>query len=207
MKMKNVIIYCLVMAWLITAGWYTGYTIKIEGQLKYAQRKAIYHEKMHDIYEKESKDLYMKAGKIKSYIDDLYHGQSYLVTLTGYHPVIEQCDSTPDITADGTQFNIDTAGNYRIAALSRDMLSRWGGPFNYGDLILVKGTNSGVHDGLYQVRDTMNQRYKNWIDVLLTPGEESTKENNILIYKLEDDYQGLFAFCKYYPDEFYSLLN
>ncbi len=205
--MKNAIIYCLVMAWLITAGWYTGYVIKIEGQLKLAEQKALYHEKKHDVYKNESKELYAKVDKIKFYIDELYHGQSYLVTLTGYHPVVEQCDSTPDITADGTQFEIDLARNYRIAALSRDMLKRWGGPFEYGDLILVKGTKDGIYDGLYQVRDTMNQRHKNWIDVLLTPGDKSTKQDNILIYKLEDDYQGIFAFHRNYPEEFYNLLN
>ncbi len=205
--MKNVIIYCLVMAWLITAGWYTGYVIKIEGQLKLTEQKALHHKKMHDIYENESKELYTKVEKIKSYINDLYHGQSYLVTLTGYHPVAEQCDSTPDITADGTKIAIDIARNYRIVALSRDMLKRWGGPFSYGDLILVKGTRDGAYDGLYQVRDTMNQRHTNWIDVLLTPGDKSTKQDNILIYKLEDDYRGIFAFYRNYPDEFYNLLN
>jgi 3D (Asp-Asp-Asp) domain-containing protein len=195
------------MAWLITAGWYTGYVIKIEGQLKFAERKSLYHEKMHETYENESKELYTKVTKIKSYIDDLYHGQSYLVTLTGYHPVVEQCDSTPDITADGTKIIVDRARNYRIAALSRDMLKRWGGPFKYGDLILVKGTRDGVYDGIYQIRDTMHQRHENWIDVLLTPGDKSTKQDNILIYKLEDDYQGIFTFYKNYSDEFYSLLN
>ncbi len=205
--MKNVIIYCLVMAWLITAGWYTGYVLKIEGQLKFSEQKALHHKKMHGVYEKESEELYTKVEKIKSYIDDLYHGQSYLVTLTGYHPVVEQCDSTPDITADGTKFDINTARNYRIVALSRDMLKRWGGPFSYGDLILVKGTRDGTYDGLYQVRDTMNQRHKNWIDVLLNPGDKSTKQDNILINKLEDDYRGIFAFYRNYPDEFYQLIN
>lgn len=205
--MKNIIIYCLVMAWLITAGWYTGYCIKIEGQLKHAERKALYHEKMHDIYENESKVLYATVDKIKSYIDKLYHGQSYLMTLTGYHPVVEQCDSTPNITADETKFDINIASDYRIAALSRDMLERWGGPFSYGDLILVKGTKNGSYDGLYQVRDTMHQRHTDWIDVLLTPGEKSTKQDNILIYKLENNYKGLFAFHKNYSEEFYNLLN
>lgn len=205
--MKNKIIFCLVMLWIVTAGWYAGYTIQIEGQLKYVKLSAIYHEKMHNIYKEESTNLYIKVNKIKSYIDDLYHGQSYLVTLTGYHPVPEQCDFTPDITADGTRFVIGMARNYRIAALSRDMLERWGGPFKYGDLILVKGTRRGIYDGIYQVRDTMHNRHKNWIDILLTPGDKSTKENNILIYKLEDDYQGIFAFHRNYPDEFYNLLN
>ncbi len=205
--MKNVIIYCLVMVWLITAGWYTGYVIKIEGQLKHAKLKATYHEKMHAMYEKESEELYTKVEKIKSYIDNLYHGQSYLMTLTGYHPVVEQCDSTPDITADGTQIAIGIARNYRIAALSRDMLRRWGGPFEYGNLILVKGTRDGTYDGIYQVRDTMNQRHRNWIDVLLTPGDKSTMQNNILIYKLKDDHSGIFAFYRNYPEEFYDLLN
>ena len=41
-----------------------------------------------------------------------------------------------------------------LFSLSRDLLSRWGGPFNYGDYVIIEGT--GKDDGVYQVRDTMN---------------------------------------------------
>ena len=65
---------------------------------------------------------------------------SYKVTVTTYNPTIHQCDSTPHITADGTHFKTWKASSYRYVALSRDLLSRWGGPFNYGDYIIIEGT-------------------------------------------------------------------
>ena len=59
--------------------------------------------------------------------------QEFDVTVTMYNPTRQQCDSTPHITADGTHFKTWRATEYRYVALSRDLLSRWGGPFNYGD--------------------------------------------------------------------------
>ena len=50
------------------------------------------------------------------------------VTVTMYNPTKGQCDSTPNITADGTRINPKKASSYRYIALSRDLLSRWGGP-------------------------------------------------------------------------------
>mgnify|MGYP003136988595 FL=1 len=68
------------------------------------------------------------------------------VTVTTYNPTRQQCDSTPNITADGTRINPKKATQYRYVALSRDLLSRWGGPFDYGDYIVIEGT--GDRDGL-----------------------------------------------------------
>ena len=201
--MKNNTIICLILLWIITAGWYGGHVLGLETQIRHLNAIKTYHANMHRIYKSEVSDLSEEIDKMKSYVDDLYHGPSYMITLTGYHPVKGQTDSTPDITADGTKFNIAQAGNYRIVALSRDMLKRWGGPFRYGDVILIKGTKKGRYDGIYQVRDTMNARYKHWVDVLLTPGERATKERNILIYKLEDPNYTTYT---NYPEEFYSLL-
>ena len=64
---------------------------------------------------------------------------SYKVTVTTYNPTREQCDDTPNITADGTKIKTWRATEYRYVALSRDLLSRWGGPFNYGDYIVIEG--------------------------------------------------------------------
>jgi len=43
-------------------------------------------------------------------------------------------------------------------------LKRWGGWLDYGDFVLLKGTTG--KDGVYQVRDTMNPRFVNRIDIL-----------------------------------------
>ena len=108
------------------------------------------------------------------------------VTVTTYNPTRQQCDSTPNITADGTRINPRKATQYRYVALSRDLLSRWGGPFEYGDYIVIEGT--GKWDGVYQVRDTMNPKWVKRVDILTT--NSRFKYNNITMYKYvnENDY-------------------
>ena len=108
----------------------------------------------------------------------------YRVTVTTYNPTRRQCDSTPNITADGTRINPKKATQYRYVALSRDLLSRWGGPFEYGDYIVIEGTNG--RDGVYQVRDTMNPRWTNRVDILTT--NSRFKYDNIVMYKYVDEY-------------------
>ncbi len=106
------------------------------------------------------------------------------VTGTMYSPTREQCDATPNITADGTRINPKHASSYRYVALSRDLLKRWGGPFNYGEYITVEGTKNGQHDGVWQVRDTMNPKWLKRIDFLMTDGTRPFKYNEIKITKL-----------------------
>ena len=109
---------------------------------------------------------------------------SYTVTVTTYNPTRSQTDSTPNITADGTRINPKKASQYRYVALSRDLLQRWGGPFQYGDYIVIEGTDK--QDGVYQVRDTMNPRFTNRVDILTT--NSRFKYNNITMYKYVDDF-------------------
>ena len=111
--------------------------------------------------------------------------QHFKVTVTMYNPTREQCDGTPTITADGTKINPDKATSYRYVALSRDLLDRWGGPFNYGDYIVIEGTDGW--DGIYQVRDTMNPKWTNRVDILTT--NSRFKYNNITMYKYVDEYE------------------
>ena len=108
---------------------------------------------------------------------------SYEVTVTTYNPTKHQCDDTPDITADGTRIKTWRATEYRYVALSRDLLSRWGGPFNYGDYIVIEG--AGDRDGVYQVRDTMNPKWTNRVDILTT--NSRFKYDNVVMYKYVDE--------------------
>ena len=103
------------------------------------------------------------------------------VTVTMYNPTRGQTDSTPNELADGTKINPNRASSYRYIALSRDLLARWGGPFNYGDYVIVEGT--GKQDGVYQVRDTMNARFTKRVDILKDRGSRKFKYNNIKLYK------------------------
>ena len=108
---------------------------------------------------------------------------AFNVTVTTYNPTKAQCDDTPHITADGTKFKTWKATQYRYVALSRDLLSRWGGPFDYGDYIVIEGT--GKWDGVYQVRDTMNPKWVNRVDILTT--NSRFRYDNITMYKYLDD--------------------
>ena len=108
---------------------------------------------------------------------------AFNVTVTTYNPTRQQCDSTPNITADGTKINPKRATQYRYVALSRDLLSRWGGPFDYGDYIVIEGTDKW--DGVYQVRDTMNPKWVKRVDILTT--NSRFKYNNITMYKYVDN--------------------
>ena len=93
-----------------------------------------------------------------------YETEGMHVTVTMYQPVRYQTDSTPNILADGTRIRTQDASNYKFTAVSRNLLKRWGGWLDYGDFILLKGTDG--KDGVYQVRDTMNPRWVNRIDIL-----------------------------------------
>ena len=118
------------------------------------------------------------------HLESLLNIKQYDVTATIYHAVRGQTDKTPHITADGTRLDTRNASKYRYVALSRDLLKRWGGPFDYGDYIIVEGCN-GKYDGIWQVKDTMNERFRNRIDFLQSKGTKLNKFDNAVIYKYE----------------------
>ena len=105
------------------------------------------------------------------------------MTVTMYEPVSYQTDSTPDILADGTRIRTHIASEYKFIAVSRNLLKRWGGWLDYGDFILLKGTDG--KDGVYQVRDTMHPRWVNRIDILESPNTKPYKFTNAEIVKTE----------------------
>ena len=135
---------------------------------------------------KEIMSLQEQVWELQNNCDAQYTNKiSYKVTVTTYNPTKEQCDNTPNITADGTKINIRKATDYRYVALSRDLLDRWGGPFDYGDYIVIEGTDGW--DGIYQVRDTMNPKWVNRVDILTT--NSRFKYDNITMYKYVDEYE------------------
>jgi hypothetical protein len=127
--------------------------------------------------------------ELESVVDE-YKLEGLDVTVTMYHPIYPQTDKTPSITADGTRISIKNASEHKFVALSRNLLTRWGGPFDYGDFILLRGTDG--KDGVYQVRDTMNRRYINYIDILESPGTEPYKFDNATIVKKNIDSDFVF---------------
>jgi len=104
----------------------------------------------------------------------------YNVIVTMYNPTRAQTDRTPNELADGTKINPRKASSYRFVALSRDLLKRWGGPFDYGDYIVIEGI--GNNSGVYQVRDTMNSRFTQRVDILKSKGSNKFKYTNARMY-------------------------
>jgi 3D (Asp-Asp-Asp) domain-containing protein len=96
--------------------------------------------------------------------------------------VVAQCDADPLTTAGMYTINPTNASEHKWVAMSRDMLNRWGGEFNYGDKILIEGT--GEKGGIYTVTDTMNKRYTNRIDILETEGTTPYKYESVRCYKV-----------------------
>lgn len=88
------------------------------------------------------------------------------VTASVYFPVECQTDSSPLVTADNSKINSKMPKKHRWIAVSRNLLRRWGGTIDYGDTLNVKGISKAM-DGHYVVRDTMNKRIKNQIDILV----------------------------------------
>lgn len=88
----------------------------------------------------------------------------HLDRATTYQPTVAQCDSDPLTTADGSKINPDSL--QRWVALSRDLLTRWGGQFNFGDTITTYSKEHPQVNGDWVVHDCMNAKYKMSIDFL-----------------------------------------
>ncbi|PSR55319.1 hypothetical protein AHMF7605_18310 [Adhaeribacter arboris] len=109
-----------------------------------------------------------KLEKTKSFTEEktITH-----VTASVYYPEEAQTDSTPLITADGSQINETHPKKHKWIAVSRNLLTRWGGHIDYGDKVHVSGISKRL-DGVYIVRDTMKKRLRNRIDILVGPDDK-----------------------------------
>lgn len=86
-----------------------------------------------------------------------------IVKATKYNPVESQCDSDPLITADNSKIDTSKLEKHQIRwiAISRDLRGR----YNYGDTVIIESDNKNI-EGEWVVRDTMNPRFSNRIDLL-----------------------------------------
>jgi hypothetical protein len=127
---------------------------------------------------------FLISGSLKNdVVNDTIKGVPHEVTATMYYAVAGQCDSDPLLTAGMYKINPEKASEHKWIAMSRDMISRWGGEFSYGDLVEIKGT--GHKDGIYKVVDTMNKRFTSRIDFLETKGTKPYKFENVTLTKIE----------------------
>jgi len=118
-----------------------------------------------------------------------------VVDATVYNPCPKQTNSDYLTTADMSIIDTLNTNDLRWVALSRDMLSRWGGCYNYGDTIYVYSKDSDI-SGEWIVRDCMNARFEKRIDFLQCKRTGLynkwdniviSKKNNILLYLFEND--------------------
>ena len=109
----------------------------------------------------------------------------YKVTATVYNPVVKQCDSDPLTTADLSRIDLEQlrSGELRWVALSRDLLEH----FNYGDRIYIHSKSDPSINGVYEVHDTMNIRYTNYIDILKPVDQKYGKWDDVVIKKVEEN--------------------
>lgn len=96
------------------------------------------------------------------------------MVITAYRSIPAQTDSSPNFTSIGDRTHKGGV------AISRDLLTRWKGPLNYGDYIYIENL------GIYQVNDVMNdttydkqthKRYKirQHIDIWVSSHNEEKK--------------------------------
>lgn len=84
---------------------------------------------------------------------------------TSYNPEVRQTDSSPCIGANGTNVCEMAKRGIRTIALSQDMVGRaeWK-EYHYGDRVELNSDNPQCN-GIFQIEDTMNKRYKNRGDI------------------------------------------
>jgi 3D (Asp-Asp-Asp) domain-containing protein len=104
-------------------------------------------------------NISLRKLSIMSLICFKLHSQE-VVTASVYNAVAEQCNE--DYLNTAFMFHLGTGSHFkhRIIAVSRDLLTK----YPNGTKVCLKGTK---YDGVYTVRDKMNKRFKNRIDILI----------------------------------------
>jgi 3D (Asp-Asp-Asp) domain-containing protein len=102
-----------------------------------------------------------------------------IVTLTTYSTTEGETDDSPNITASGFEIDEDNPKKHRIIAVSRDLKRK----LRFGEKVVL--SNAGKFNGVWYVRDLMNSRFKNKIDVLINQNEKHTKLHKVIIKKLD----------------------
>ena len=102
-----------------------------------------------------------------------------IVTLTTYSVTEEETDDSPNITASGFEIDEDNPRKHRIIAVSRDLKRK----LRFGEKVIL--SNAGRFNGVWYVRDLMNSRFRNKIDVLINEDDKQTKMFGVVLKKLD----------------------
>jgi len=138
-----------------------------------------------DTLQLEINDLNKEIKKLLQQMDSMPEVIFKQVRATMYHPVEEQCDDTPLITADGSKIDPYKVSNWNWIAVSQHMLTRNGGPLNYGDTVYIFGTEH--KDGVYVIKDCMNKRKTNQIDFLESLGTPQYRYDNVVLARFPQE--------------------
>lgn len=104
--------------------------------------------------------------------------QYHTVKVAMYQTTGAQTDSTPLVTASGFKLDSINPARHKIIAVSYDLkkLMKW------GTKVRVEGI--GKYDGIYVVRDLMNQRWIHKIDILINSGDKAISFAKARLYVL-----------------------
>jgi 3D (Asp-Asp-Asp) domain-containing protein len=102
----------------------------------------------------------------------------YTVQATVYSTNPKETDSTPNITASGFRLDPYNPKKHKIIAVSRDLKQKLG----FGKRVRIEG--AGKHNGEYTVRDVMNKRWTNKIDILINPKDSPISYKGVRVYPL-----------------------
>lgn len=136
------------------------------------------------IYWEEPKEKYYTPIKEEIVMEEIQEEDDWVVvTATVYNPTEDQCDSDPLITADNSYIDLDLLKEKKIRwiAVSRDLRK----DFKYGDEVVIECDHDPSINGIYEVRDTMNPRWKNRIDLLRHEEEDLGMWEGVRMKKLE----------------------
>ena len=102
-----------------------------------------------------------------------------IVTLTTYSTTEGETDDSPNITASGFEIDEDNPKKHRIIAVSRDLKRK----LRFGEKVIL--SNAGRFNGVWYVRDLMNSRFRNKIDVLINEDDKQTKMFGVVLKKFD----------------------
>ena len=101
---------------------------------------------------------------------------------TVYNAIPAQCNGDFGHTASMFTLNLDNVLSHRIIAMERTFMAKLG--LKYGDVVKIEGTDG--YDGVWQIQDTMNKRFKGMhkIDILVPNSIKHGQWDNVKLYKL-----------------------
>lgn len=193
---KNVLLLLIVISILATICT-TLFIIKQQNnEIKYYQDRVFLMNELINILEIQHTLDSLEIGRYKELIESIKDSQhTFYVTVTMYNATPYQTDNTPLITADNTYLGnrIDTLD---YIAISRDLHIRYGGPFQFGDAVLLLNAQHKI--GIYIIKDLMNKRYKRTVDILEPAHQKPYKFRNAFIISLENmkNYQNYTSLFK-----------